>query len=119
MPRWCLITTIGLLVYGCASTSVTRTGSQVYAPLGIGDEVTVFTNANEVKQPFETVGIISHTDPGKYQILTLADAIPYLKDKARSIGANGIIIDQAVPVKSGIISTGISVTARAIRRAAQ
>lgn len=87
----------------------------MYPPLGIGDEVMVFSSAGEVTPPFETVGIISHTDPGKYQILTLADAIPHLKAKARSIGAKGIIIDQAMPVKSGIISTGISVTARAIR----
>jgi hypothetical protein len=69
--------------------------------------VVVFTNADEVKQPFQTVGTISHTDPGKYQPLTLADAIPALKEKAPLIGPNAIIIDQTAPVKSGIVSTGI------------
>jgi len=98
----------------CASTSVTPTGSQRYDPLPATHDVVVFATPSEVKEPFETLGIISHTDPGKYQILTIGDAIPALKEKARSIGANAII-DQATPVKSGIISTGITVTARAIR----
>jgi tetrahydromethanopterin S-methyltransferase subunit F len=60
----------------------------------------------DVGKPFKVIGIITHNDPGKYQILTLDNAVPALKEKARSIGANGL--------KSGIISTGISVKARAI-----
>jgi hypothetical protein len=44
---------------------------------------------------------------GKYHVLTLGDAIEPLKEKAREVGANGIIVDQPQPVKSGIISTGI------------
>jgi hypothetical protein len=39
----------------------------------------------------------------------------HLKTKARKIGANGIILDKSQPIKSGIISTGIWVEARAIR----
>jgi hypothetical protein len=68
----------------------------------------------DVGKPFKVIGIITHNDPGKYQILTLDNAVPALKEKARSIGANGLIIDESRAVKSGIISTGISVKARAI-----
>jgi hypothetical protein len=109
-----VLTMMGLLT-GCSSTSVTPVGSRSYPPLQPAQDVAVFSSPADVGHPYEVVGIISHTDPGKYQILTLGDAIPDLKEKARQIGANGIIIDQATPVKSGIISTGVSVTARAIR----
>jgi uncharacterized protein YbjQ (UPF0145 family) len=61
------------------------------------------------------VGIISYDKPGKYRILSSGNAIEPLKEKARSVGANGIIIDKSNPIKSGIISTGIYVEARAIR----
>jgi hypothetical protein len=74
-----------------------------------------FTRASQVKEPYEVVGIISYDNPGKYQVLSLGDAIEPLKTKAREIGANGIIIDKSQPVKSGLISTGIYVEARAIR----
>jgi uncharacterized protein YbjQ (UPF0145 family) len=47
--------------------------------------------------------------------MTLDDAIFDIKSKARSLGANGIIIDESTSTKSGIVSTGISVRARAIR----
>ena len=52
---------------------------------------------------------------GVEQVLTLQDALPALEDKARAVGANAIIIDSYQPVKSGIISTGYSVQARAVR----
>jgi len=98
-----------------ATTSVTPIGSSRYPPLPATQDVIVFSSADEIKTHFETLGIISHNDPGKYQILTLGDAMPALKEKARTIGANAIIVDQFSPVKSGIISTGISVRVRAIR----
>jgi hypothetical protein len=49
------------------------------------------------------------------KILTLDDATESLKEKAREVGANAIIIDKSQPVKSGIISTGNYLAARAIR----
>jgi uncharacterized protein YbjQ (UPF0145 family) len=61
------------------------------------------------------LGIVNYNNPGKYQILTLEDALPELKKQARSVGANGLIIDQSAPVKSGLISTGITVKGRAIQ----
>ena len=99
----------------CASDSVQNIGTAHYAALDEGTEVAVFTSEGQVKEPYEVVGVISHNDPGKYHIRSLGDAIPALKEKAREIGANGIIIDKSQPVKSGIVSTGIYVEARAIR----
>jgi hypothetical protein len=101
-------------VVGCARTGVTPVGGGHYPPLPPPQEVLIFSSETEVKKPFEVIGIITHNDPGKYRVLTLNDAIPALKEKARSSGANGIIIDESRAVKSGIISTGISVKARAI-----
>jgi hypothetical protein len=75
----------------------------------------VFTDPSQIRQPYEVVGIISYDNPGKFRVLTLGDAIESLKEKAREAGANAIIIDKSQPVKSGIISTGIYVEARAIR----
>jgi hypothetical protein len=102
-------------VSSCASTSVTKIGTATYAPLAEGAEVAVFTTESQIKQPFEVVGIISYDNPGKYQVLDLGDAMEPLKEKARAVGGNAIIIDKSHPIKSGIISTGIYVEARAIR----
>jgi hypothetical protein len=94
---------------------VEKIGTSSYAPLAPDAEVAVFTDESQIKQPFDVVGIISYDKPGKYRILSLGNAIEPLKEKARSVGANGIIIDKSNPIKSGIISTGIYVEARAIR----
>lgn len=104
----------GLLLSGC-STSVQRIGAASYPSLPQNADVLVFTAQNQIHQPFEVVGVISHSNAGKYQILTLTDAIEPLKTKAREVGANAVIIDKSEPVKSGLISTGIYVEARAIR----
>jgi len=116
-----IVTLGGLLVLAvfflaaCASSSVERIGTAWYSPQPPNAEVFVFTDASQVKVPYEVVGIISYDNPGKYQVLSLGDAIEPLKTKAREIGANGIIIDKSQPVKSGLISTGIYAEARAIR----
>jgi hypothetical protein len=99
---------------GCVSSSVERIGTVSYTPRPPNSEVAVFTDASQIKEPYDVVGIISYDNPGKYQILTLGDAIEPLKTKAREIGANAIIIDKSQRVKSGIISTGIWAEARAI-----
>jgi hypothetical protein len=100
---------------GCATSSLTPVGTTAFRALPAEAEVTVFSADADVHELFEVVGIIDYANPGKYQILTLADAIPALLDKARSAGANGIIIDRTDSIRSGIISTGIAVRARAIR----
>jgi hypothetical protein len=109
-----LILAISILA-GCASSSVQKIGTTAYAPSPENTEIIVFTDASQIKGPYEVIGIISYNNPGKYQVLTLGDAIDSLKEKAREIGANAIIIDKSQPVKSGIVSTGIYVEARAIR----
>jgi hypothetical protein len=68
-----------------------------------------------VDGPFEAVATINVHDPGKYQVLTLQDAMPELMDKARAVGANALIIDHFERVWSGVISSGVDVQARAIR----
>jgi hypothetical protein len=103
------------LLGACASESVQKIGAATYAPLPSTQDVLVFTAENQIKQPFEVVGIISYDNPGKYRILSLGNAIEPLKEKARQVGGNAIIIDKSQPIKSGIISTGIYVEARAIR----
>ena len=100
---------------GCASSSGQRIGETDYAPMPNTTNVIVFTNDNQVKQPFTVIGLVSYDDPGKYQILDISDAIEPLKQKARELGANAIILDKSEPTKSGLISTGIYAEARAIR----
>jgi hypothetical protein len=113
--RTALFPLVALTFAACASSSVEKIGTVSYAPLPPGSEVAVFTAESQIKQPFDVVGIISYDNPGKYQILSLGAAIAPLKEKARAVGGNAIIIDKSNPVKSGIISTGIYVEARAIR----
>lgn len=110
-----MLIALSLIFLGCASSSVTRTGSEPLAAIPATADVLVFSQESEIKVPFKTLGIINYNNPGKFQILTLEKAIPNLKEQARSIGANAIVIDKSAPVKSGLISTGITVTARAIK----
>jgi hypothetical protein len=79
-----------------------------------GSQVQVFSDEKQISGPYTVIGLVSYSNPGKYQILSLSDAIPELKEQARKAGANGIIIDESHVIKSGIISTGIGVTGRAI-----
>jgi hypothetical protein len=110
-----ILSALALILVGCASSSVQRIGTAAFAPLPETAKVVVFTQASQITGPYEEIGIISYTNPGKYRVMTLGDAIEDLKEKAREVGANAIIIDKSQPIKSGIISTGISVEARAIR----
>jgi len=109
------LVSVVLVFAACASSSVEKVGTTAYAQLPETADVVVFTDPSQIRQPYEVVGIISYDNPGKFRILTLGDAIESLKEKAREAGANAVIIDKSQPVKSGIISTGIYVEARAIR----
>ena len=113
MCLWRVMVFVAILsLTACVSAGVTPTGSNTLTPLPLGSEVQVFSSETQITRPF--VGLISYSNPGKYQVLSLADAIPGLKEQARKAGANGIIIDESHVIKSGIISTGIGVTGRAI-----
>jgi hypothetical protein len=113
--REALLLIATLLLAGCANSSVQKIGTANYAALPQDSEVLVYTDDTQIKGPFEVVGFISYTNPGKYQVLTVGDAIEPLKVKAREVGGNGIIVGQSQAIKSGLISTGVTVTARAIR----
>ena len=100
---------------GCATVSVQRVGTTNKSSFTQSSQkILLYTNDNQIKKEYEVLGIISYNNPGKWQVLTLSDAIEPLKNKARQLNANAIIIDRSDPIKSGIISTGIYVEARAI-----
>jgi hypothetical protein len=116
MRSFLVFAAAALILSACARSSAIPIGSSPpAAALPVGSDVQVFTSERDITVPFRVVGLVSYTDPGKYQILTLGSAIEPLKEKARELGANGIIIDRSERVKSGIISTGIAAEARAIR----
>jgi hypothetical protein len=114
ITRFTLLTVVLVGVSACWSTSVTKIGTGTYAPLAEGKGVTIYTAESDVKQPFAVVGIISYEGPGKNDKLDFGAATEPLKEKARALGANGIIIDKFGPLRSGLTSTRISVRARAI-----
>lgn len=117
MKRIVLVSAAALLLTtGCTTSSFIPTGDNAnVAPVKLyAGDLKVYMTENEVHAPFKVLGVISYTNPGKYQILSLGDVIPEIKEKARAAGANAVIIDENHAVKSGIISTGIGVTARAI-----
>src|SRR5437867_8229266 len=91
---------------GCVSASVMPSGSKKFPPLPETTPVNIYYSENEVHTPFEVVGIISYTNPGKYQILSLGDVAEDLRRQARKAGGNGIVVQQTRTVKSGIFSTG-------------
>lgn len=108
-----LIAALALVIAACAS--VEKVGTASYASLPPTADVAVFLNERQIPQPFEVIGAVSYSDPGKFQRLGVTDSFDGLKAKAREIGANGVIIDHSEPIYSGIISRGIAVTGRAIR----
>ncbi len=114
MLRILLNCCICLVLAGCATGGVIPVGSVLHPPLPENAQVYIFLSEKEVGASFTVIGILSYTNPGKYQILSLSSVVAELKEMARKSGANGLIIDDNHVVKSGIISTGISITARAI-----
>src|SRR5271165_2551064 len=109
-----LTVTVGGCTTGAGSQPI-LIGEHRYPRLAANAPIQVFMKDTDIHQNFEVVADVSSMDLGKRQILTLQDALPTLEDKARATGANAIIIDSYQPVKSGIISTGYSVQARAVR----
>jgi uncharacterized protein YbjQ (UPF0145 family) len=110
-----IISTLCIILVACANIGAQRIGQSSYSPLAENENVFVFTSDSQIKEKFEVIGIISYNNPGKYQVLTLEAAMEPLKEKARQLGANAIVIDKSQPIKSGIVSTGIYVEARALR----
>jgi hypothetical protein len=110
-----ILSGIFLFVFGCATQPPTLYGDHRYPALSADLPVAVYMKESDIHGQYEVIGSFGAIDLGKWQLLTMEDALPVLKEKARSMGANAIIIDDYQPVKSGIISTGYSVRARGIR----
>ena len=103
------------IITACANNvSVKKISSSSYPPLTPYDTVLVFSADSQIKGPFEVLAVIEFSNFGKYRRLEQADALEPIKEAARGIGANGIIIDKTDTIYSGIVSRGISVEARAI-----
>jgi len=118
LTRSALAAALVATLAACATnTQPILMGDHRYPPLAPNTPVQVFMKDGDIHQSFEVVAEVSAMDLGKYQMLTMQDALPTLEAKARATGANAIIIDIYQPVKSGIFSTGYSVQARAVRLA--
>ena len=113
-PNIGYILLVAAMLSACASSGITPIGSNTFRPLPENSPVYIYSSEQEIKAAFKVVGLVSYANPGKYQILSLSSVIPDLKKQARKAGANGLIIDETHTIKSGIISTGIGVTGRAI-----
>jgi hypothetical protein len=86
-------------------TPIGSNGSSALSPLPPGSPVYIYSSEKEVAAPFRVIGNISYRNPGMYETLLFADAVPDLQDLARKAGANGIIIDELVVSESGGISS--------------
>jgi hypothetical protein len=113
-PKVLFLVLLVAVIFGCVSSSVTPIGNHVLRPLPTNAPVEVYIDEKDAPKPFEAVAVVSYTNPGKYQVLSLGDAIPALKVLARKAGANGIIILNYRTIKSGFISTGLGIEAKAI-----
>lgn len=106
-----------LLLAACADPTIHPVGSAHYEALPPGSIVRVFRAESDVHQPFTVVAVIRTTRKERGRTPELDDVIPEIQEKARSVGADGVILDATEPVRSGILTMGISVSARAIRLA--
>ena len=86
-----------------------------YPPLAASAPVAIYSTAADIHGRHEIIGSIKVIDWGKWQVLRMDDSLPRLKERARSMGADAIIIDDYHQGASGIFSRGYSVEARAVR----
>jgi hypothetical protein len=93
----------------CASSSAVRVGNVAYAPLPPSAPVDVFFSEQAIHRPFVIVGDVDVREPGNWEVLA------ELTQRARGIGANGIIVDETDVVVAGAWSRGFGGHARAIR----
>jgi hypothetical protein len=100
------------LLAGCTSASITWVGTDTFPPLPDAAEMLVFSNEQEIQTAYMTLGIITHSAEGMTSTTLEAGMAP-LKSKAREVGANGVIIDQTLPM--GAYGRGLMVRTRAMR----
>ena len=113
MERLALLLCLCLITAACASTD--RAYGRPYPPLPPAATISVFGAESEINEPFAVVGEIYYDNRNPFQVLGRDDAVAPLKQEARAIGANGLILGLAEPVESGIIWRGIYAEALAIR----
>jgi hypothetical protein len=95
-------------------TPASPSASATPAPSGIIGEMLVYASEKEVRAPFQVLGPVRYKSLGKFQSLTLESALPFLREQARALGANAVIIDESHTVVSGIWSRGIEAKGRAV-----
>ena len=125
--RILILTLSTLILIGCASTSyvpspspnslTTSPASLISANSGASTNngIKYYFNESDIKSKYIVLGEITHSDPGKYQNIQINDVMPVLIEKAKTVGANGILIGEQKTIISGIFSRGLSVTARLIK----
>lgn len=108
----CLLLLCLVFFTGCATSAIPIVKT---SPLSPEAEVNVFMKEADVGKTFVVVGAVHHYNFGKFQRVDFVDVLPILKEKARTLGANGLIIDRNDVVYSGVFSRGIDIDARAIK----
>jgi hypothetical protein len=102
-------------------TPIGSSGSNAPGPLPSSSPVYIYSSEKEVAASFRVIGNISYRNPGIQQTFLFPDAVPDLKEQARKVGANGIIIDELVVSEAaavggvvGTLRSPFRVEARAI-----
>src|SRR5688572_6591204 len=88
------------ILSGCASTSVVPVGNTTYPPLSASEPVQVFQSETEVQGEYTVLGMITHGRNATtiFQTATFSpEDLEAVKARARSIGANGAILDLVEP----------------------
>lgn len=91
-----------------ASTPVTFTVEHLdsVSPAPAGKAVHVYYNPNDVKQPFQAVGLITvnYEKGGQWNLSHETKLIDKVIRRARELGANGLILQISQPQSSGPVS---------------
>ena len=101
-----------LMFVGCATTVTPYVDMRDVKPFA-GD-VQVF-EIGKCPGGVKVLGRVVREDVGKYQRLTLESELPLLKAEVRKLGGNGLCVDRADVVYSGIFSRGIYFEGRVVR----
>ena len=101
------------LLAGCVSTKVTQVGTETFSPLPKTTHVFVFANEIGMDTVYIPLGLIHNTARAYLTPYVLNDVIDTLKDKARELGANALIVEQGTDTDSFYLT--LDVRARAVR----
>jgi hypothetical protein len=104
VPRRVAVGVLALATFAaCARTSLTPVGESQYAPIAPEQAVAIYAIDGQVGSAFKVVALVTYVNPGKYQLLTLEDAMPELTAKARAAGPMGS--SSTTPRQSGRASS--------------